>query len=162
MLSLYRLTKAITFNPITKMKTITRSILFVSIAALLALSSCSKDDDPKASKTELLTAKAWKQTKIKALGVEGEPDACDKDDTYTFKTDKTFVQDEGATKCDSSDDQTTSGTWKFNGDETIITVSTEDSGITISYDETIVELSATTLKVKYTIFGIEIEETYGH
>jgi hypothetical protein len=144
------------------MKTITRSIVYLYIVALLALSSCGKDDDPIASKTDLLTAKAWKQTKIKVLGMEAEPDDCDKDNTYTFITDKTFVQDEGATKCDANDPQSSSGTWKFNTDETIVTVSATDGGITFSLDETILELSQTTLKVKYNLLGVDVEETYSH
>jgi hypothetical protein len=143
------------------MKTYSRSILYVSILTLLILASCSKDD-PKVSKTDLLTSKAWKQTKVKAMGVEGEPDDCYKDNTYTYKTDKSYVEDEGATKCDPDDDQTTSGTWKFNSDETILTLTVGSDGLNISIDQTIVELSTSTLKVKYTIFDIEVEETYTH
>lgn len=144
------------------MKTYSRALLSLSFSLLLILSACKDDDDPKASKTELLTAKSWKMTKVKAMGVEGEPDACDKDDTYTYNTDKSYKQDEGATKCDSDDPQTLTGTWSFNSSETIITSTVVESGISISYDQEIIELSSSTLKVKYTIFGIEAEVTYSH
>ncbi len=146
------------------MKTFSRSILFVSILALVAVATSCKDDDedPQASKTELLTAKSWKQTKIKAMGVEGEPDDCDKDDTYTFNKDKSYKQDEGATKCDPDDAQTINGTWEFNSGETSIKTTVTEGGISISFDQQILELTSSTLKVKYTIFDVEVEETFSH
>ncbi|HEY5826496.1 MAG TPA: hypothetical protein VIT44_19130 [Cyclobacteriaceae bacterium] len=75
------------------MKTITRSILFVSIAALLSLSSCKDDDDPSTkSKTDLLTQNTWKYKGVlpandlnaQFLGI------LYKDSEYTFKKDKTY------------------------------------------------------------------------
>ncbi len=88
------LNQSINFNPITKMKTISRSILFVSIAALIALSSCSKDDDPTPtkSKTDLLVQNTWK---YKAMLPQNDFAAqlysiLYKDSEYTFKADKTY------------------------------------------------------------------------
>lgn len=75
------------------MKTISRSILFVSIVALLALSSCSKDDDPATkTKTDLLVQNTWK---FKAalptddLGAQFVA-AFYQNSEYAFKKDKTY------------------------------------------------------------------------
>lgn len=41
---------------------------------------------------------------------------CEKDDIFTFNADNTITKDEGATKCSTSDPQTSSdGTWSING-----------------------------------------------
>jgi hypothetical protein len=91
--SLHCFNKSKTLNLKKQMKTITRSILFVSIAALLALSSCSKDDDPSTkTKTDLLVQNTWK---YKAVLPANDPNAqllgfLYKDSEYTFKKDKTY------------------------------------------------------------------------
>lgn len=112
------------------MKKIT--LLFI-IASIVSLGACKKDEDntsatPK-TKSELLTAKPWKLSALTvspAYNVGGtmitdfyaQMQACDKDDIYSFKSDKTFTQEEGATKCDPNDPQVSdAGTWTFSSDE---------------------------------------------
>ena len=84
--------------------------------------------------------------------------ACTKDDLTKFNSDGTVNFDEGATKCDSGDPQTTYGTWSFNSDQTVLSVTSE--GLTEAY--TISELTETVLKFSYTMVDDlgEGEKTY--
>jgi len=131
------------------MKTIFRSILFVSIAALLAV-SC-KDEDAKPSNTELLTAKSWTVTSFTLSGqdlTEYFSEECENDDSTKFGKDGKLTIDNGSVKCYSSEPQTEeNGTWVFESNETKLKF-TSDSGDVESYD--IDELTATTLKVSST------------
>jgi hypothetical protein len=97
----------------------------------LSLSACNKDDDNKEkTNTEKITLSAWKYDKAEIdSDKNGTPDApvpsgvveaCEVDNTITFKTDNTGVVDEGATKCETSDPQSSSFTWTFKNNETII------------------------------------------
>ena len=99
-------------------------------------------------KTELLTTGSWKITGW--IVVSGsisydywkEADNCIKDNIVTFKADGSLTNDEGATKCDPSDDQVLTGAWAFAENET-----------KIEYDGdlyTIESLSASTLKLSAT------------
>lgn len=45
---------------------------------------------------------------------------CQLDNTYTFKSDGTGTTDEGATKCNSTDPQTTPFTWVFKNNGTVL------------------------------------------
>lgn len=140
-----------------------RYTLLLSILALITLFSSCKKEDSK-SKTELLTAGAWK---IKAnYGIVGSTktdlmltmEACEKDNTFTFKTDNTVVYDEGATKCDDDDAQTDNGTWSFTENETKLVIDGESA--------TILSLTGSELKVStsYTEDGVTYtsEITLGH
>ena len=139
-------------------------LLLLAVAASVSLSSCGNDDDevtPK-TKTELLTASGWKATSLTVspaidFNMDGTPDsdlmqfvdACSKDDITTFKTDKTYTEDEGATKCDPADPQVfATGNWTFNGDETAVTLT--ETGATQSDTYTIAELTENTLKYTQT------------
>ncbi|HEY5826497.1 MAG TPA: hypothetical protein VIT44_19135, partial [Cyclobacteriaceae bacterium] len=75
----------------------TRSILFVSIAALLAI-SCN-DDDAKPSNTELITAKSWTITSFTVGGQDATgdyTDDCAKDDALTFGKGGKVTHDNGS------------------------------------------------------------------
>jgi len=125
---------------------------FTPLLLLLAFAACKKDS---LSKTDMLTdASGWKMTALttdpafvnpitgtQITDLYAQFDACDKDDITTFNSNGTYVSDEGATKCDPSDPQTTSGTWLLSADENTITVDGESW--------TIVELSKSTMKVSY-------------
>ena len=50
-------------------------------------------------------------------------EACDKDNTVTFKSDGTYTTDEGKLKCNSFSPQTSSGTYTISSDETTFTES---------------------------------------
>lgn len=133
-------------------------ILAVVAVALLAFSSCEEDEKPQ-NKTSILTSKNWKMTgqtvnpgfpigngAVITDFYEQFYEDCDKDNTMKFNENGSYSEDEGATKCNSEDPQTIPGSWAFNTDETIISI-TEDSE-TISF--TILELTNTTLKTKHT------------
>jgi|SRR6478736_7708789 len=130
------------------MKMISRSILFVSFAALLAV-SC-KDDDAKPSKTELLTAKSWTITSFTIGGKDASgdyADDCSKDNSTKFSKDGKVTTDNGSVKCDPSESQTeAAGTWAFDSNETKLKLTSD--GDVETYD--IVELTANTLKISYT------------
>lgn len=122
-----------------------KKLLTLAVIGLsLSLVSCKKDDDP--TKKEMLTGKNWKLTGWTidpALPVIGsnfynQLNACFKDDLTKFSTDGKITFDEGATKCQVSDPQTTTGTWALSTDEK--TVSITSDGETTSY--TIVSLSS--------------------
>ena len=135
--------------------------LLLAGAMSVTMLSCSDDkkDDPTPNKTSLLTAKKWRvsaqSTTATLNGNTTTVDEfatmqpCEKDDFTQFKTDKTVVFDQGATKCDPADNQTENGTWDFNSDQTKLNLSDPDfGGIAIPFD--IVTLNATTLTLRFT------------
>jgi hypothetical protein len=130
-----------------------KKILFLVSVLAVAVSGCKKDDDDP-SNTDKLTGKAWKVTAITvnpAISFGGISitdvyaflDDCEKDNTSTFNTDKTYLDDEGGSKCDPSDPQTTPGTWAFNSDETILTLDSADSFKVLQNDGNVLKLSST-------------------
>jgi hypothetical protein len=138
------------------------SLLLLSFLSLtLAFSACKKDENQ--TKTDLLSKSAWKMTAYTVnpafpiLDINGQitgysndvfaqMDNCSKDDTYKFNSDNTMKLDEGASKCNSADPQFTAGTWSFNTDETVLTITT-DGDPTLN---TIEVLTADALKLKFT------------
>lgn len=117
-----------------------KKLLTLAVIGLsLSLVSCKKDDDP--TKKEMLTGKNWKLTGWTidpALPVIGsnfynQLDACSKDDLTNFATDGKVTFDEGATKCQVSAPQTTTGTWALSTDEKTVSVTSdgETTSITI-------------------------------
>ena len=110
--------------------------LLVAVVAV-SISSCKKSDDTTPAKTvgEYLTAGYWKttaQTIDPGINVNGtvvtdfwqQTPACSKDDLRKFNSDGKITDDEGATKCDPNDPQTTNdGTWVLSSDSKSITIS---------------------------------------
>ena len=112
--------------------------LLLILFSLIAI-SCSKDDDDPANQSakttkEYLTAGNWKTTAmtispgISFGGVTitdffAQFPACTKDDLVLFNSNGTITDDEGPTKCDPNDPQTTTeGSWSLNSDNTILTI----------------------------------------
>lgn len=136
--------------------------LFLLVALTMAFGACKKDDDK--SNSEKLVDKNWNLVSLTsdpAINFGGvsitdlyaQLDACNKDDLTIFKTGGTVNYDEGATKCDPSDPQTTTGIWLLNSDQTIITIDGDSW--------TILELNDSQLKVKFTtdFFGNGVNTT---
>ena len=135
-------------------------LLLLAVAASVSLTSCDKDDDTVTtkSKTELLTAGAWKGASLTvnpAIDWDGDGtketdltqfvDACSLDDLTIFKADKTYTEEEGASKCTSTDPQViATGTWAFNGDESAVLLT--ETGSTTAETYNIAELTANSLK----------------
>ena len=137
--------------------------LTLLLLAAAALGSCKKNDDnspSSPSKTDLLTAKSWRITADKTTTTVGTTastttddyatsPACERDNFVKFNTNKSASFDEGATKCSTSDPQTTTGAWDFNSDGTKLIITDPSlGGIALQGD--ILELTATTLRVRYT------------
>lgn len=143
---------------------ICRILVFGLLSLALLFPSCNKDDnDEQSVKTELLTQRAWIMTASTVdpgfptfdnegnlIGTDNDifamMDDCEIDDTHKFNIDKTLVTDEGMTKCDSGDPQKLYGTWSFNTDETMLTITEEGETLTI----TLLELTQNVMKLKST------------
>jgi hypothetical protein len=117
-----------------------------AIAIFVGMMGCKKSSSSSStlSKTQYLTQKAWKQIKWEESGMDltSYIQPCEKDNTTTFSTNGTAVEDEGATKCNSTDPQTTNHTWAFQNNESQILWDGEVA--------TINTLDANTLKVTLT------------
>jgi hypothetical protein len=144
------------------MKTL-NAIIF-AIACLILISSCKKDDEPKISKTELLagkTSKSWKQTAGKENGSDyfSTWASCNKDDVYVFNANKNFELNEGASKCEPTHNQIAdTGVWELKSNDSVLKITTASDIIEI--EASILELTATTLRIRYTNQGDVYEETY--
>lgn len=102
----------------------------VSLFLMIFLASCSKDD-PKTALDFLTEKDCWKISKFEIQDLETgvyidatneflEP--CTLDDCLSFnKNNNVLTIDEGATKCDPSDDQTYVGTWTLSNDNKTLT-----------------------------------------
>lgn len=146
------------------MKNIKLILAFLAIASV-TLSGCKKDKDE--SNTDKLTGKNWKMTALTVdpplnfggslvSNVYPQLPACIQDDLTIFNSSGSVTFDEGASKCNSSDPQSTQGTWTWNTDETILSVT--DDGDTTSY--TIVSLSNDSMVATWTDDSSGIVETY--
>ena len=101
--------------------------LSVLVLTFLFITGCEKDDDPAPAKTktELLAQGNWKFSSATVGGsdVSAFLQACQKDNTLTFVSAGTGTIDEGATKCDAGDPQTSPFTWSFQNNETVLFIS---------------------------------------
>ncbi len=139
----------------------TKILLVLCSFTSMYLTSCKDDtkDNPAPSKTTLLCASPWKMTAATidpALDVGGTQitdfytqfENCTKDDLTKYESNKTGISDEGPTKCDPSDPQSTPFTWTFDLTETKITEDGE------TYD--VIQLDETTLKISQVVDGEDI------
>jgi hypothetical protein len=111
-------------------------ILFLSLLVSAPFVSCgkkNKDPEPVDARTALLINKEWRATadvvvSTNSAGVVTTTDryrdypACQKDDFIRFNDDFTLLISEGPGKCAPNDPQTATGTWSWNADKTIITM----------------------------------------
>lgn len=112
------------------------SIALVTTIASIAIMSCGDKTDPtpKKSASQLICAGAWE---IASLPIEPPLDLgggtkladytqmlqdCEKDDYWTFNTNKTYVRHNNLLKCKPGDLDTTMGVWKLSTDEKIFTL----------------------------------------
>lgn len=150
------------------MKIALYKIVLCLIVFTLFSISCKKkkQNDPTPSKTEILTYKSWVFSAMKfspAIQIDSFPipisdiypfmQECATDNFLTFKSDYSFISDEGALKCDTALPQTTSGTWHFNPDETQITFSSFN-GLEGEVTFDMVELSRDKFSYRYIINSI--------
>jgi Lipocalin-like domain len=143
----------------------TRYGLVIAAISFIAL-ACDKDEEQ--SKTDLLTAKGWKHTKVEIkfgnapeVDVTAESDFlenCEKDNVITFAKDKTYDAQVGSDDC-NGDESGGSGTWAWQSNET--TLSMTSDGYTDNFP--VVSLTETTLKLnlgtsEYDIDGDGIDD----
>jgi len=142
------------------MKNYIKFSTLILLCGVLTLSSCSDDDDeptptPPPTATQKISGKDFVLTDFNSqINDEdfitfADLDDCDKDDILRFNSDGTGKEDEGATKCDPSDSQSSSFSWAFLTMDTKLTVDfgngdIETSNISIN--------DGTTLKLENTEF----------
>ena len=136
------------------------------LMSIFILASCSKDDNndsstPTKTTKEYLTAGFWKFTAITVdpgIVIPGgttitdffsQQDACSKDDIMRFNSDGSITDDEGATKCDPNDPQTSNdGSWALSADNKVLTISYPgEDAISV----TITSINDTTFTGNYTM-----------
>lgn len=143
------------------MKLTLKTLLLLTLVAA-TFAACKKDDDNGSPEDNLTSATCWGQVKDElydpttSTWTDAGIDDCSKDDCTNFKSDKTISFDEGATKCDPSDPQTSEGTWSLSADGKTLTL-TQDG---ISIDGTVVELTAAKLVLEYDFFGFKSRSTF--
>lgn len=94
---------------------------------------CQKKSDPAPTKADHISSSAWK---YESGGIDGDKNgtidfsfssanvpACYSDNTILFNKNQTGVTNEGATKCNASDPQTSPFTWSFADNQTNLTIS---------------------------------------
>lgn len=104
---------------------------FLLLSSVLLLFSCQKDTKteepvktPTQTNTEKVTGKNFKVTALSLSLPVGNVDMysqlkdCEKDNIYTFATPNLYKEDEGSTKCNEMDNQTSTGTWAWQSNET--------------------------------------------
>ena len=141
------------------MKKINYLLAFGACASLLV--SCDPETvttqpAKEKTKTEMLTGGKWQMSASESTyvvdGVETKVneyaamEACDKDDFMLLATDGTATWDEGPTKCDVNNTQTSTGKWAFIENETKIVWEDQGYKDTASIDQ----LTEVTLKINYT------------
>src|SRR5678815_4628194 len=137
----------------------------IQLAALLSLIACAtfvisckkdKENNATKTKTELITAGTWKRTALISTpaydwNANGVSDTdvlkimfpCEKDNFDRYLANGMIETDEGPTKCNPTDPQTWTVTWRFADNETKLIFDGTD-------EYTLLELTATTLKFQST------------
>lgn len=141
-----------------------KNLLLMLLAAATVIISCSKDDDDDdngggggaATNTSKLCNKNWKLKSILINGVEsiGFIDSCDLDNFTRFNTNNTYTDDEGATKCDTADPQTSQGIWSWAANETQLVIDSIDVNDVLINSGTILKIrqaDTTIAKVEITL-----------
>jgi hypothetical protein len=120
---------------------IMKSMLFTGLAASFMLTACENDKSagPTGGKTGLLTGAKWKiSAHTITPGVDEDGDgvlttnlfssegSCTQDDVTQYSANGKWSVDEGATKCDPSDPQVETGTWKLDAADSLTMISDLD------------------------------------
>ena len=105
-----------------------QSLWIIAAFAFFALATpaCKKHSTPaQKTKTELITQSPWKfdNAKVNGADVSAFLQTCQKDNILFFVDNGTGTVDEGTTKCNGGDPQTTGFTWTFLSAETVLHVS---------------------------------------
>ena len=140
-----------------------KKIAFAALILCVGFTACKKKEK-EPTKTELLQNGKWKLTGANFNGVFDLMSSfkdCQKDNTYTFNSNKTITADEGASKCsDTAAQSKTDGSWALISNESQLSIS--GSSITGAFGSAsiagnIITLNNTTLQIKKdtTVSGIK-------
>ncbi len=144
------------------MKFTLKTLLLLAVAAATFVACDSDNDDDKSPEEILTSVSCWQQAKSELYNPATSQwedqgvDDCSKDDCTNFNSDKTLAFDEGATKCDPSDPQTSTGTWSLSSDGKTLTI-TQDG---ISVAGTLTELSSNKVVIEYDFLGFKSRTTF--
>ena len=139
------------------------SALFVCVIFIL-INACSKSNSNNTApvtKMQLLTQSSWKYD---TAGLDNNNDglidapfptgygvsSCEADNILTLKSDGTGTVDEGATKCNVNDPQTTSFTWTLDTAKSAIVLSDTIFSV-ISGSVSITSINATSLHLEKSV-----------
>ncbi len=117
-----------------------KKVLFVLLIAVSIFYACDKEEEAKSDKYNYLTGITWTTDSLLANGEDASGPGGLLED---FKGDANFYEN------GTLDFGTFSGTWAFNNDETVLTITSPDLPMP-SLSVIIVELTATSFKVKTT------------
>lgn len=95
------------------------SVIFITLQAVV-------------SNTQNLCNKNWKLVSFKLNGIDVTSQffqPCNLDDYTRFLIDSTYTSDEGPTKCDPADPQTSTGTWGWAANETKLIIDGDTSNV---------------------------------
>lgn len=132
--------------------------LFISAIATFLFLGCGKDDNANKttnpiSRMELITGHGWKLNKFYEDGIDVTNtyfSACEIDNIFTYKTDYTYVIDEGPSKCLPTDPQIIeTGTWAFANNQNILVY---EPGLAGETSVNITQLDANNFKYEETNF----------
>lgn len=148
------------------MKNYFKIISIIIISGLVVFTSCKKDNEEN-TPSDYLTSGTWKVTGTTINpGIEFNGivitdiynlfiEDCTKDDLITFEADGTLIEDEGPTKCDPDDPQTTNdGKWSISEDGKTMTLTYPDDDPQVA---NVVSISESTLVISTSLnqdFGI--------
>ncbi|OQP47088.1 hypothetical protein A4H97_06120 [Niastella yeongjuensis] len=135
-----------------------KKYLFALLSIGTIFYACSKDDDKKSdennTKMQLITSATWKYDTAAIADDNGKPvsalppgsiDACQKDNTITFKSDSTGTLNEGALMCSGSSQNTSFKWWFKDNGNTLYSPDPIFGGF--NGDVKVIELTATKLRV---------------
>src|SRR5687767_9382253 len=107
------------------MKNYALALFVIGVTAFGCQKDKGDDDDSGKTKTELITSGTWKFDAA-FVGSTSTPlpdnylEDCVTDNLLTLKADGTGTLDEGATRCDPSDPQSSNVTWQFKDNESVL------------------------------------------
>ncbi|MBO9199123.1 MULTISPECIES: hypothetical protein [Niastella] len=140
-----------------------KNYVFALLSIGIILYACNKDDDKKSddtnAKMQLITTATWKYDTVgldtdkdgkidqPIPAIVGGVQACDKDNTITFKSDSTGVLSNGTIKCNSTDPATVAFRWWFKDNGATLYSPDPLFGSSFSGNFKVGELSNTRLRI---------------
>ena len=133
-------------------------VLLMLVGIELVIPSCKKSDPAPPDPAKILEGNSWRGTALTVTpALYGETDLyafyepCEKDDFLKFNASNILIHDNGATKCDASDPQTTPGTWSYNNSSKILHINLSDGNITVDKDYILKEINDNSFKTELSI-----------